>query len=72
MIEDEIAEALELEPCPFCKHDTASPWQRYEDHGDDDPMMSWVIWCDYCGADGPVADTPTEAAEFWNRRPSPD
>jgi Lar family restriction alleviation protein len=49
--------------CPFCGA-TARVGQWNIDQGTD----WWSVWCDGCGAEGPVHPTRTEAVESWNCR----
>lgn len=49
-----------LQPCPFCGNEDL--WLLNDD--------GYYIFCNSqdCGAEGPVRELPTEAAEAWNRR----
>lgn len=67
-----LADTLDIDPCPFCGSDDTIPWDKDLDLSDEerDPDFStWVIWCQYCGADGPPTNTPEDAAKRWNERP---
>jgi Lar family restriction alleviation protein len=64
--------AHDIEACPFCGRLDLEPWNhvgRDTPPGVEDPDDNhWVIWCKYCGAEGPSAASPQVAAEYWNDR----
>lgn len=49
-----------LKPCPFCG-------AKADDDFLDGGKPHWVF-CNKCRAEGPTADTPTQAAMIWNTR----
>jgi hypothetical protein len=52
-----------LLPCPFCESENARrPMQ--------DVFCKWIVGCEDCGAEGPQAETPEEANDAWNQRPT--
>lgn len=54
---------MTLKECPFCKHTESGIEKRVE--FSNKPLH---VECYACGARGPMASTPDEAAELWNRR----
>jgi Lar family restriction alleviation protein len=55
---------MELKPCPFCGRKGCPPSLTKAD-------VDWFcISCNECYTEGPMKDTPEEAAEAWNRRAS--
>ncbi len=44
-------------PCPFCGSKAVL-------EGDED---TWFVYCDDCGADGPIRGTDEDAMADWNR-----
>ncbi len=53
---------MTLEGCPFCHQVEPSTCTTIE------PPMRYYMECWECDARGPIAKTPAEAAELWNRR----
>ena len=47
------------DPCPFCMRFAA----RVIEHD----TNRWSVICDQCEANGPGADSPERACEFWAR-----
>lgn len=52
-----------LRPCPYCAHEKC-----YVDEYDDQRGEGFAVWCDECGAHGPVDMTAEIAAHKWNIR----
>ncbi len=50
---------MELKECPFCESDNLEVQKGYR--------SSWV-YCNGCGAYGPIGDDDDGAVEVWNRR----
>jgi Lar family restriction alleviation protein len=55
-----MTNTTELAPCPFCNSNSHMAKSDYTD-------FSFAV-CSVCGAYGPPAATPEEAAALWNRR----
>ena len=49
-------------PCPFCGCKQMMTW--HIGHHD----KPWLVECNECSANVPLADTEEEAIELWNRR----
>ncbi len=64
-----LADTLDLAECPFCAGSPVIPYRISDDRDEGRDDVTWVIWCQACGADGPLAYTPEEAATLWNNRP---
>ena len=56
----EDAALKNLAPCPFC-----TSTNLFMNDVDD---LAWVN-CQECSAEGPLEDTPANAAQRWNSRP---
>lgn len=63
---------LELKPCPFCGG-KPKIYNIYKNYADADTRKVWKVMCgarvDCCALLNDF-DTPEEAADAWNRRPS--
>jgi len=56
---------IKLKPCPFCGENE----QRIMELGlEDAPNWGIYVYCEYCGALSPPADSSQGAKEAWNER----
>ena len=54
-----------LKPCPFCyEENDLDVWERQGFF----TKKPWSVICNFCGAQGPEAESEEKAVEAWNRR----
>jgi len=51
---------MKIKPCKFCKNDIQ------EDLIVKERGKMKAVWCSYCGATGPEAETDEQAVRRWN------
>ena len=61
---DPNAQAVELNPCPFCGSADVSV------DAIESVLSRWSVWCSACHTEGPNSPSVHAAAESWNRRPA--
>ncbi len=54
-------------PCPFCGGNVLTFTRQSIAVGGRHDGQHWVVFCEKCGAKGPLSPTRDEAADGWNR-----
>lgn len=54
-------------PCPFCGGNVLTFSRQSIAVGGRHDGQHWVVFCEKCGAKGPLSPTKDEAAEGWNK-----
>ncbi len=54
-------------PCPFCGGNVLTFTRQSIAVGGRHDGQHWVVFCEKCGAKGPLSPTRDEAAEEWNK-----
>ena len=54
-------------PCPFCGGNVLTFSRQSIAVGGRHDGQHWVVFCEKCGAKGPLSPTKDEAAEMWNK-----
>ena len=54
-------------PCPFCGGNVMTFSRQSIAVGGRHDGQHWVVFCEKCGAKGPLSPTKDEAAEMWNK-----
>jgi Lar family restriction alleviation protein len=49
-----------MDLCPFCQSDDVE--------AEVDLDLGWCVFCNDCGATGPLAETNEKAVELWDKR----